>query len=178
LKVYKPVMTATGVRIGELAKLTKASASALRYYESAGLLQPPTRTENGYRSYPIGAAGRVEFIRRAQALGMSIAEIRQLVTPATSDPAALRHSVAHRLAAVKQRQADLESLSRELEQLYVRLARHPAEECGHVGDCGCWLPTEEEVMTMTQEVQGLAQCDCRDCPDPSCADCSSCCAGG
>jgi len=171
-------MTATSVRIGELAKLTNASTSALRYYEAAGLLQPPTRSENGYRAYPLAAAGRVDFIRRAQALGMSIADIRRLVTPPTSDPATLRHVVAHKLADIKRRQSELDDLSRELEKLYVRLARHPAEACGHVGDCGCWLPTEEEVMTMAEEVQGIAQCDCRDCPDPDCVNCSCCSAGG
>lgn len=167
-------MITNAVRIGELAKLTGSSTSALRYYEAAGLLQPPTRTENGYRAYPPAAAGRIEFIRRAQALGLSVAEIRQLVSPPSSDASAVRHIVAHKLADLKRRQAELQALSRELEELYLRLARHPEAACGQVGDCGCWLPTEEEVMTMTQEVQGVEQCDCRDCPDPNCVDCSCC----
>ena len=167
-------MTPDGLRIGELARLTRSSTSALRYYEAAGLLQPPTRTENGYRAYPPTAAGRIDFIRRAQALGLSVAEIRELVRPPSSDATKVRHVVAHKLADLKRRQAELEALSHELEQLYVRLARHPAAACGHIGDCGCWLPTEEEVMAMTQEVQGVEQCGCCDCSDPNCAECGCC----
>ena len=160
-------------RIGALARLTNTSPTALRYYESAGLLPPPERTENGYRAYPPSAAGRVDFIRRAQALGLTIAEIRRLVAEPTEDPAALRHAVAHKLAALQRRRHELERLERDLEQIYVRLARFPAPGCGHVGDCGCWLPTEEEVMTMAHEVQGVQQTGCCDCPD--CPDCSDCC---
>lgn len=152
-------------RIGELARQTQTTTSALRYYEQAGLLEPAERGANGYRVYSAAAAGRIDFIRRAQALGLSIAEIRQLVATPTEDPSQLRHTVAHKLADLERRQHELATLHTELQQLYMRLARHPAPACGHVGDCGCWLPTEEEVMTMTQEVANAQLCDCAGCPD-------------
>lgn len=160
-------------RIGDLAKATNTTASTLRYYESAGLLPPPERTANGYRAYPPAAAGRIDFIRRAQALGLSIKEIKRLVDEPTKDPDRLRRAVAHKLAALERRQAELATLHQDLEQIYIRLARHPALGCGHVGDCGFWLPTEEEVMTMAHEVEGVRACECADCPD-----CEGCCGGG
>ena len=73
------------LRIGELAKLVGTSTSALRYYEEAGLLEPPERTDSGYRTYPSAAVGRLQFLNRAKALGLTLSEIRQLVeAPALS----------------------------------------------------------------------------------------------
>ncbi len=157
-------------RIGELAKATKTTTATLRYYESEGLLPRAGRQPNGYRAYPTAAAGRVDFIRRAQALGLSIREIKHLVAEPTTDPARLRRAVAHKLAALESRQAELATLHKDLEAMYLRLAREPALGCGQVGDCGWWLPTEEEVMAMTEEVDGVRACDCQDCPE-----CQGCC---
>ena len=169
------------MRIGELAKLAGISTSALRYYEEAGLLGPAARTEAGYRVYGPEAVGRLQFVRRAKALGLSLQEIRQLLASPAADVGTerdrLRHLVAHKLAETRARIAELQALDQELESLYVRLLRGPGPECGHVGDCGCWLPTEEEVKAMATEVaccdelccvgcacsQGQS-CNCADCP--------------
>lgn len=84
--------------------------------------------------------------------------------------------LAHRLAETKNRVAELQALELELEGLYVRLLRVPGPDCGHLGDCACWLPTEEEVKSMTQDV---ACCGELCCPDCSCSkggpcDCPDC----
>ena len=89
----------------------------------------------------------------------------------------LRHSVAHKIAETRSRIVELEALERELDLLYVRLLRIPGPECGHIGDCACWLPTEEEVNVMAEEVDCCGRqccpecacvnggpCDCADCP--------------
>src|SRR5438105_1037552 len=140
------------VRIGQLAKDAGVAPSALRYYEEAGLLTPVERTEAGYRLYSTEAIGRLRFIQRAQALGLSLKEIQELVAAPAADAAAergrLQHVVAHKLAVTEQRLADLGALRAELEAMYVRLTRAPGPDCGHVGDCGCWLPTEQEVRAM------------------------------
>lgn len=166
------------MRIGELARTCGVAASALRYYEQAGLLPAPERTESGYRAYDAAAIGRVAFIRRAQALGLSIAEIRRLVesprTDSQAERAVLRRVVAHKVADVERRLQELHALRGDLEALYVRLLRAPGPDCGHVGDCACWLPTEEEVSAMTTDVQACQSgcCDCDDC------DCGCCQATG
>ena len=67
------------LRIGDLAARAGVSVDALRYYERRGLLRPTGRRASGYREYPPEAAGLVRFIKRAQALGFTLAEVEELV---------------------------------------------------------------------------------------------------
>jgi len=53
--------------------------SALRFYEEQGLVSPAARLPSGYRVYDEESAARVRFVRRAQSLGLSLAEIRDLL---------------------------------------------------------------------------------------------------
>jgi MerR family redox-sensitive transcriptional activator SoxR len=64
--------------IGDLARQAGVRASALRYYESVGLLAPPTRV-NGRRVYDASAMDVVKLIQLAKAAGFSMAEIRRLL---------------------------------------------------------------------------------------------------
>ena len=175
-------MIETKLRIGQLASLLGIATSALRYYEEAGLLGPGERSESGYRLFGPEAFGRVQFIQRAKALGLSLEEIRRLVDRPHADSAgerdALRHVVAHKIAETRSRIQELETLDSELQALYTRLIRQPGPDCGHLGDCACWLPNKEEVIVMTEEVSGCAGCACDcvcaegepcDCTDCSCA---------
>lgn len=61
--------------IGELATRAGVSRDALRYYERVGLMSPVHRTRAGYRTYGAAAVERVAFIRHAQALSFSLADI-------------------------------------------------------------------------------------------------------
>src|SRR6266540_6380046 len=67
------------VRIGELAERAGISAKAIRYYEQIGVLAPPARTASGYRAYDEAVLGRLGFVRAAQALGLTLGEIRQII---------------------------------------------------------------------------------------------------
>jgi DNA-binding transcriptional MerR regulator len=67
------------LRIGDLAKQTNVSVGGLRYYEVLGLLKPLQRGENGYRYYAFESIRQVLFIKKAQVLGFSLAEIRRLL---------------------------------------------------------------------------------------------------
>ena len=70
----------TLLRIDQVATRTGLTKRTLRYYEEIGLLDPPTRTEGGYRLYSEADIRRVESIRRLRTLlGFSLAEIRDLV---------------------------------------------------------------------------------------------------
>lgn len=68
-----------GYRIGEIATQTGVSVETLRYYEQRGLLHTPPRTGGGYRVYSHGALQQVRFIKQAQALGLTLEDIQQLV---------------------------------------------------------------------------------------------------
>ena len=66
----------SGVRIGELARATGASARALRFYEEQGLLQSQ-RAANGYRTYRDDTVARVRSIRYLLAAGLTLADAAQ-----------------------------------------------------------------------------------------------------
>jgi MerR family transcriptional regulator, copper efflux regulator len=66
--------------IGEVAGRSGFSASALRYYEGIGLVEPSTRSEGGYRLYDDTALDRLAFIARAKQLGCTLEEITDLVS--------------------------------------------------------------------------------------------------
>jgi MerR family transcriptional regulator, copper efflux regulator len=76
------------VTIGKVAKQAQVRIETLRYYERIGLVAPPLRNGSNYRLYPEETVQRVRFIKRAQELGFSLKEIRELLalqaTPETS----------------------------------------------------------------------------------------------
>jgi Hg(II)-responsive transcriptional regulator len=69
----------TTLRIGQLAQLAKVTVQTLRFYERKGLLPPPPRRLSGYREYPEETVGIVRFIQRAQELGFTLREIKELL---------------------------------------------------------------------------------------------------
>lgn len=69
----------THLRIGELAKQTGLTVGNIRYYSDLGLLQPVQRGDNGYRYYSFDASQQIEFIKKAQTLGFTLEEIKQIL---------------------------------------------------------------------------------------------------
>lgn len=67
------------MKIGQLAEECGLSTKTIRYYESIGLVQPAERAANGYRLYDGHAVERIDFIRSAQATGLSLTEIRSIL---------------------------------------------------------------------------------------------------
>jgi len=69
-----------GMRIGELAARFGLNPKTIRYYEEIGLLKRADRTESGYRLYTRQDVERLGFIRRAKMLGLSLDEIRDILS--------------------------------------------------------------------------------------------------
>ena len=65
--------------IGQLAKRVEMRPSALRYYETQGLVLPAGRSESGYRLYAPEAVQEIRFVQRARQLGFVLADIRALL---------------------------------------------------------------------------------------------------
>jgi DNA-binding transcriptional MerR regulator len=105
-------MTSRALRIGELAAASGLTRDALRYYERRGLLPRSRRTTGGFREYDGSAVDRVRFIKQAQAHGLSLREIRELVSHEADAGRARCHRV-RRLLATKL--SELETRRRELE---------------------------------------------------------------
>jgi DNA-binding transcriptional MerR regulator len=67
------------MKIGELAERTGLAASAIRYYEQAGLMPKAERGANGYRSYGDSALERINLIQIGQQLGFTLEAIRAVM---------------------------------------------------------------------------------------------------
>ena len=65
--------------IGQLARESKVTPRAIRYYERLGLLQAPLRSGSNYRLFDADSAARVLFVAKCRSLGFSIAEIADLL---------------------------------------------------------------------------------------------------
>lgn len=66
-------------QIGPIAKESGVPIKTIRYYEELGLLQAVDRTEGGYRLFDASVFARLSFIKRAQSLGLSLAEIKEFL---------------------------------------------------------------------------------------------------
>ena len=66
-------------QIGKLAARSGVTPDTVRYYERRGLLSAPRRTRGGFRVYPAETLERLRFIKQAQAVGLTLHEIRELV---------------------------------------------------------------------------------------------------
>jgi DNA-binding transcriptional MerR regulator len=120
------------MRIGELAAKTGVTAKTIRFWESTGLLADPTRTPSGYRDYEPDAVKRLEFIRHAQAGGLSLEQIRQILEIGDSGDVPCEHVgrvVADRLADVESRIAELAETRRHLQALAGRAAAQDPADC-------------------------------------------------
>lgn len=105
--------------IGKLASAAGVNAQTIRYYERSGLFHAPKRTPGGYRQFGPDELRRLLFIRRAQSVGFSLAEIRELLALRVHDPRSCG-SVARRVDA---KIAATEEKIRELQTLLTSLNR-------------------------------------------------------
>ncbi|MCC6438981.1 MAG: MerR family transcriptional regulator [Rhodanobacteraceae bacterium] len=104
--------------IGQLAQAAGVGIDTVRYYERSGLLKPSTRTQSGYRKYGQGELDRLNFIRRAQHLGFSLAEISELLAISSrGDVEAMYEAAQVRLHDIDNRIAELGRMREALSQL-------------------------------------------------------------
>ncbi len=68
------------LKVGQLARKTNKSIRALHLYEELGLVLPVSRSPGGYRLYPPEAEKRIQWIEKLQDMGMSLNDIRQLIS--------------------------------------------------------------------------------------------------
>ena len=142
------------LKIGEVAKLSGVGIEALRFYEKSGLLDRPSRTEGGYRLYTEEALERLAFIRRAQVLGFSLAEIKQIIAErrAGASPCAhVREIVRGRLKELDERMAEMRRYRRELAAALAEWDAAGDTE-GHI----CGLIEGTEIEHAPAEQRGIA----------------------
>jgi len=122
----------SGLTIGGLAERCGVSRDTLRFYERERLLSPPRRSGSGYRLYEEAHVARVRFIRRAQATGLTLDDIRELLrvqklgTPETCRRVAAR--LRERVEVLDRKIAELRAFRRELAQALAQ-CEEGAESC-------------------------------------------------
>jgi len=119
------------IGIGTLAERAGVGIDTVRYYERAGLLSPKARLPSGYRRYTDLEVSRLRFIRRAQALGFTLKEVRELLAvSAQRDVGRVKRSAQAKLADVEKRIAELERVRKGLATLISACPGH-----GRAADC-------------------------------------------
>lgn len=112
------------MRIGQAAERALLEASAIRFYESAGVLPPPARSDAGYRDYDERDIDLIRFVRRLRALELPLDDIREIVRLRVAGDAPcqpVRDAIVREAVAVDGRIAELTRLGSELRSLRKRM---------------------------------------------------------
>ncbi|MCA4135461.1 heavy metal-responsive transcriptional regulator [Arthrobacter sp. M4] len=120
------------MKIGQVAETTGTTTKTLRFYEAEGLLPPAGRTASGYRDYSEDIVGRIAFIHRGQAAGLTLAQIRQILkirelgqTPCSH----VRDLLGQRLTELDAQITELLALRETISQLSAQAAEPEPEAC-------------------------------------------------
>jgi MerR family transcriptional regulator, Zn(II)-responsive regulator of zntA len=110
------------MRIGELASELGITSQAVRFYERAGLLKEPARSESGYRQYGADDLKRLRFIRQAKALGFTLNEIGSMLRMHDAGHAPCSEVIAIAERHLEEVEAEIDRLLRFRRQLSSALA--------------------------------------------------------
>jgi MerR family transcriptional regulator, copper efflux regulator len=119
--------------IKKTADLAGVGIETVRFYERENLIPPPPRTQSGYRQYPPQVVDRIRFIKRAQSLGFSLPEIRDLLSltvEAGTTPADIRATAERKILDIEQK---IETLQR-MRSTLIRVTR-ACQGHGALSDC-------------------------------------------
>jgi DNA-binding transcriptional MerR regulator len=112
------------MNISQLAKAAGVSTDTVRYYEKQGLISAPDRQDNGYH------AGALRFVRGAQALGFSLAEIRTILPELTQGKlgrADIELQLQAKMAQIDTHILQLQTLKKELANTFASLSCTPTQ---------------------------------------------------
>ena len=126
-------------RIGQVARQTGISIDTIRIYEKQGLLKRSPRTEGGFRLFGLGDIDTLKFVRKAQELGFSLSEIRELLILRSDHVPACSHVkelLDQKLTAVVQKIIELRILERSLKRALQKCKRElQSAAAGHQESC-------------------------------------------
>jgi DNA-binding transcriptional MerR regulator len=138
--------------IGDLAKQLGMTTKAIRHYEELGLLGAPLRSDAGYRLYVPADVERLRFVQSAKVLGLSLAEIKEIVSIWTAGDAPCSHVsrlLDEKLTDLDRRLKDLTTFRDELRNYKDRIDRDVTSAdlpCRHIAGVteGAWVPSIAE----------------------------------
>lgn len=125
------------MNIGEAADRAGMAAKTIRYYESAGLIEPAARAGNNYRDYGAKDVETLRFIHRARGLGFSIADIAGLLA-LYRDKSRSSHDVKtiaeRQIVSIGRKIAELEAMRATLQELARRCHGDERPDCPILAD--------------------------------------------
>lgn len=122
-----------GLKIGEVAERGGVNLQTIRYYEREKLLPEPPRLASGYRIYPDQTVSRVRFIKRAQEIGFTLAEIRELLAiqiNADRDSSEVRSLAQAKITYIEEKIQTLHRMKEALSRITERCSG-----CGPTSEC-------------------------------------------
>jgi MerR family mercuric resistance operon transcriptional regulator len=123
-------MTGAKLTIGHIAQAAGVHVETVRYYQRRGLVSLPPKRLRGFRYYAPETASRVRFIKRAQALGMSLKEVQRLLRLDAKGACKETRSLAvAKLALIEQKLLDLAKLRDVLRGLVAACDKPHGEAC-------------------------------------------------
>ena len=134
------------MKIGELARGTGTTPKTIRFYEQQGVLPDPPRSASGYRAYGPDDVERLEFIRRAKRLGLSLEEIKgvlQLNDRHEPTCVHVRALLDEKIGRLEQVVRDLREFRREL--LALRDQAGEMVDCHPTGGHVCGIVERSEL---------------------------------
>lgn len=104
--------------IGRLAQATGVHFETIRYYQRLGLMPTPAKPHGSVRRYGEDAIGRLHFIKRAQALGFSLDEVKLLLDLSVGEHCAETRTLAEqKMRIVKKKVSELRTIQAALDKL-------------------------------------------------------------
>ncbi len=129
--------------IGQLAAAAGVNIETVRYYTRRGLIEQPTKPKHGYRVYPRPTLKRILFIKRAQELGFTLAEIANLLALEGTPCREVQEMARQKLVGVSAKIADLSRLASVLDELIARCESN--QDQTHCPIIDSLLPADENM---------------------------------
>ena len=129
------------MRIGEVADAVGINPKTIRYYEDIGLLPVPERTPAGYRDYTAIDVDRLIFIKTAQRLGFSLAEVAEILAFRERG----QRPCAYVLDVLSRQVGDLDRRITELQDLRAELVALKAQADSLPSEAGCYCTVIEHA---------------------------------
>ena len=108
------------MNISTASKASGLTVKTVRYYADIGLVEAPSRSEAGYRTYDDVAVRKLVFVRRSRAFGFSIEKCRELLDlyqDQDRTSSEVKRIALKRLEEIEDKQRELQSLHDELAHL-------------------------------------------------------------
>lgn len=137
------------MKIGQLAQSTGLSVQTIRFYEAHGLLPAHPRTESGYRIFDNADSERLEFIKKAKRVGLTLTEIKDVLTITDQGEATCEHVRALLTAKI----AEVDRALSQLGEFRFALTEI-LENAGPVQDC---RPSGGRICSIIEQAPSLVQ---------------------